>query len=122
MEADLDAHFNRDLRDLWRRDENGCHKLTYRMIYVRLTNGLPATSALARDANGGRTPWTLTDHLLADIWGLEARQLAGRRAKDHPGRPKPLRRQRHSPEREAKLRAAQRRRAQIRHRREGKEG
>lgn len=124
VEADLDRYFHRDLRDLWRFDEYGCRKLTHRMIYVRITNGLPSDSALARDANDGKTPWSLEHHLLADIWGLEARQLAGKKApKDHPARPKRRRRQTITPEREAKLRAARRRRAQIQRRRglDGKE-
>jgi hypothetical protein len=119
VEADLDSVYGRDLRDLWRFDAHGRRKLTLRMVYVRIAHGLPATSALAIDANGGRAPWTLTDHLLADIWSLDAKQVAGRKApKDHPGRPKPQRRNHISPMREEKLRAARRRRVAIRAHRE----
>lgn len=111
--------YGRDIRDLWRYDEHGRRRLTLRMIYVRVLH-LPATSALAIDANGGKMPWSLTDHLLADLWYLDAKQLAGRKApKDHPGRPKAKRHVDNSPERQARLRAARRKRAALRAKREG---
>ena len=119
MEADLDHFYGRDLRDLWRFDELGRRRLTLRMVYARLIH-LPATSALAIDQNGGRAPWTMTDHLLADLWSLDAKQLAGKKApKDHPGRPKAKRRVSNDPRREEKLRAAQRKRAALLARRKG---
>ncbi|MGI5222169.1 hypothetical protein [Nocardia sp. CA-290969] len=123
VEADLDRFFHRDLRDLWRFDEQGRRKLTLRQIYARITHGLPHNSALAIDANGGRMPWTLSDHLLADIWGLEAKQLAGKKApKDHPGRPRTKKAVSSDPRRAEKMRAARRRRAAIRARRQQQEG
>jgi hypothetical protein len=33
-----------------------------------LVRGLPPTSRLVTALNGGQPKWTLTDHLLADIW------------------------------------------------------
>lgn len=123
VEADLDRYYRRDLRDLWRFDRHGRRRLTLRMVYVRLRFGLPATSALAIDANGGRAAWGLTDHLLADLWTLQVRQGMGKKAPkdlDHPSRPKPQPRQMSS-ERAKRLQAAKRRRAQIiRRRREEK--
>ncbi|WP_280301984.1 hypothetical protein [Nocardia neocaledoniensis] len=122
MEADLDRFYNRDLRDLWRRDRHGRRLLTLRMVYVRVTQ-LPRESALALDANNGRTPWSLTDHLIADLWTLQARQGMGKKAPrqlDHPRRPKgspqPV-----TPERAARLQKARRRRAEIRRRRQREE-
>lgn len=80
------------------------------MIFVRIQHGLPAESALAIDENGGKWPWTLTEHLLADVW-FEARiARLGKKAKDHPGRPKTKRQHTEmSPAKAAKLRSARRR-------------
>jgi hypothetical protein len=80
------------------------------MIYVRVRH-LPRTSALAIDANGGRYPWTLTDHLLADIWFVGRQQVAGKKARDHPGRPHAVSKSEVSPDRRRKLRDARRRAA-----------
>ncbi|WP_328660360.1 hypothetical protein [Nocardia salmonicida] len=122
MEADLDRFYNRDIRDLWRFDRHGRRRLTLRMVYVRIIH-LPAESALAIDATGGRVPWSLTDHLVADLWTLTARQGMGKKAPrelDHPRRPKgsprPV-----TPERAARLQAAKRRRAAIARRRRKEE-
>ncbi|AZV00743.1 tail assembly chaperone [Gordonia phage Kiko] len=69
-----------DLVDLYRG------RLTLRKVAV-LIKYLPPTSALALATNGGQAPWSLTEYLLSDIWALQARQLAGRRAPDsHPWR------------------------------------
>ncbi|MGN2634628.1 hypothetical protein ACTD5D_39760 [Nocardia takedensis] len=92
------------------------------MIYVRIRE-LPASSALARDANGGTAPWSMTDHLIADLWRLHLRHYLGKKAPkalDHPGRPKPpppVMSPRAAARRAARLRQSQRRRAQIRARR-----
>jgi len=80
------------------------------MIYVRIRH-LPPSSALAIDANGGRKPWTLEDHLLADIWYVARQSVAGKKAKDHPGRPKPRSTSTMTPERARKMRDARRRAA-----------
>lgn len=88
-------------------------KLTTRMIYARIRH-LPPTSALAIHYNGGRWPWSLTDHLLADLWHeLEVGRL-GKKAKDHPGRPKKSKASQASPERDRRMRDARRRAAQER--------
>lgn len=49
---------------------------------------LPANSALAIDDNGGVEPWSLLDHLAADIWLAlaQANVPKGKRPKDHPRR------------------------------------
>lgn len=44
-----------------------------------LVRHLPADAALVRALNGGRPHWTVTDHLIADLWALWAKQ-------DHPKR------------------------------------
>lgn len=44
-----------------------------------LVRQLPIESALVRALGDGRQPWTLTDHLIADLWDLWAN-------KDHPVR------------------------------------
>lgn len=51
---------------------------------------LPRDSALAIAENGGTMPWSLTDHLIADVWALKANEGKKRGAKrtDHPDRPK----------------------------------
>ena len=78
MEVDLSRYHQIDYRDRWRFDENGRRKLTLRMIAVRVKH-LPADSATAI-ATGG-TGWTLTDHLLADVF-----HAAG--GNPHPWKPK----------------------------------
>lgn len=84
------------------------------MIYVRIEN-LPHDSALAAHFNGGKQPWTLPDHLLADIWASTANQNRPKAKpfKDHPWRPKPTSRQTNSPKRSRAMHAAQARRAAI---------
>ena len=78
MEVDLSRYHQIDYRDRWRFDENGCRKLTLRMIAVRVKH-LPADSATAI-ATGG-TGWTLTDHLLADVFHATG-------GNPHPWKPK----------------------------------
>lgn len=46
-----------------------------------LVRQLPAESALVRALNGGHPQWMPTDHLIADLWALWAKQ-------DHPVRAK----------------------------------
>lgn len=122
MEADLSAYHGIDLRDLWRYEEvllaDGtrirARKLTLRMIFARIRHGLPPESALAIHYNGGKWPWKLQDHLIADVFhALEVARL-GRKAKDHPSRPKLTKASQVSPERGRRMRDAQRRAAQER--------
>ncbi|CAM3433183.1 hypothetical protein [Tsukamurella hominis] len=80
MESDLSRYHGIDYRDRWRFDENGCRRLTIRMIGVRITT-LPADSALNKKFRDGATPWTLTDHLLADL----VERLAGIKYLARPG-------------------------------------
>lgn len=48
---------------------------------------LPAKSALVRAQNGNRAPWSLTDHLLADLWVVLVKILNPKtRVADHPVR------------------------------------
>jgi hypothetical protein len=111
VEADLRQFFNGTrLGDLWRFDEHGCRLLTYRQIYVCISH-LPAASALAIDANGGVQPWSITDHLIADLWVQRAneRRKKSQRPKDHPRRPVVKRTRATTPEHNDALRAAQRR-------------
>ena len=86
-------------------------RLTLRMIYVRIRHGLPPESALAIHFNGGRWPWRLEHHLLADLYYVHRQELEGKKAKDHPGRPKPGKSSQASPERARKMRDARRRAA-----------
>lgn len=115
VEADLRRFYHGTrLGDLWRRDEAGCRLLTYRQIYVCISH-LPADSALAIDANDGKQPWSITDHLIADLWVQRAneRRKKSQRPKDHPRRPKVKRSRAITPEHNDALRAA-RRRANVR--------
>ncbi|QLF84825.1 tail assembly chaperone [Gordonia phage BBQValindra] len=95
-----------DLVDLYRG------RLSLRKVAV-LIAFLPPTSALAIATNGGQAPWSLTEYLLTDLWALQARQLAGRKAPDaHPWRAEITRRataSRTSSRRAALLRAEARR-------------
>jgi hypothetical protein len=52
--------------------------LTARRLWV-LVRQLSAKSGLVRALNDGRPKWTTTDHLIADLWSLWAKQ-------DHPVR------------------------------------
>lgn len=112
VEADLRRFFGVRLGDLWRFDELNCRRLTYRQIYVYLMNGLPVDSALAIDANGGKQPWTITDHLIADLWVQSANRgrKKGQRPREHPRRPIVPKTQAQTPEFLEAMRAAQRRR------------
>lgn len=101
MEASLQAHYGIDYRDRWRRDEHGRRRLTLRRIGV-LVRHLPPDSAVAL-ATGG-AGWTVTDYLISDVFHAHA-------GKAHPARPKPSKIHIVSPEREKRLRAARRRRA-----------
>lgn len=60
-------------------------KLSARLlgVYVRQ---LSAKSGLVRALNGGRPPWSVTDHLIADLWALEAKAHFGDKVGDHPMR------------------------------------
>lgn len=49
-------------------------KLSVRLLGV-LVRQLPAKSALVTALNGGQPVWSLTDHLLADLWALLVRLL-----------------------------------------------
>lgn len=119
MEADLSAYHHLDLRDRWRYEEvilaSGrrvlLRKLTTRMIYVRIRHGLPPESALAIHFNGGKWPWKLGDHLLADLYFIHRQELEGKKAKDHPGRPRPDKTSTVSAARARKMRDARRRAA-----------
>lgn len=55
-----------------------------------LIGGLPADSATVRSMNDGQPVWTLTDHLLADLWVVTVRVNSAKDALpkwfDHPGR------------------------------------
>lgn len=61
-----------DLLDVYRGT------LSVRRLGV-LVRQLSVTSSLVRALNDGRPQWSTTDHLLADLWGLWAKQ-------DHPHR------------------------------------
>lgn len=64
--------------------------MTLRLLWVYLRK-LPHTSALAITENGGKMPWSIEDHLLADLWALQANRgrKKGTPWKDYPARPKP---------------------------------
>jgi hypothetical protein len=94
VEVDLSRYHQIDYRDRWRFDENGARKLTLRMIAVRVKH-LPADSATAK-ATGG-TGWTLTDHLLADVFHATG-------GNPHPWKPKQAKGS--DPERAKRVRAA----------------
>lgn len=52
-----------------------------------LIRQLPAKSALVLALNGGRSPWSTTDHLIADLWILMLQIFVKNpRHKDHPVR------------------------------------
>lgn len=104
MEVDLSRYHQIDYRDRWRFDADGARKLTLRMIAVRVKH-LPADSATAL-ATGG-TGWTLTDHLLADVFHATG-------GNPHPWKPKQAKgsdSERAKRKRAAKARARERQRA-----------
>lgn len=77
-----------DIRDLWRRDEEGRRRLSLRQVWVYLRH-LPPASALAINDNGDQQPWSATDYLIADLWEQQANK-GRRRSKRpirHPARP-----------------------------------
>lgn len=78
VEADLSRFYHIDYRDRWRFDDEGRRLLTLRMIAVRVKH-LPRDSAVGRvlKIDPG---WSVTDYLLADVYGV----LRGRK---HPARP-----------------------------------
>lgn len=85
IEADLRRFHRVDLRDLW-RPGGGPSQLTLRLLYV-LIRHLPADSSLAIDDSGGRLPWSITDHLIADLWEQRANAGRGRKPRvRHPRR------------------------------------
>lgn len=104
MEADLQSHYGLDYRDRWRFDADGHRRLTLRRLGV-LVRHLPVDSSTAMAT--GSSGWTLSDHLLADVFHATA-------GTPHPGLPKtdaaidPLR---DKAIRAAKVRAAERARA-----------
>lgn len=53
---------------------------------IILIRHLPADSALARALNDNQTPWSTTDHLLADLWILILQVFTKSRHTDHPVR------------------------------------
>jgi hypothetical protein len=89
MEADLSRYHRIDLRDLWRTDDDGNPRLTLRQVWARLRH-LPRDSAFAILDNGGTEPWSISDHLAADLWLIHAQSNApkNKRPKDHPRREK----------------------------------
>ncbi|HEY9311474.1 hypothetical protein [Williamsia sp.] len=89
IEADLKHFYGVDLRDLF-RPGGGDSQLTLRLLWVYIRR-LPHTSALAISDNGGRMPWSIEDHLLADLWALQANRGKKRGSpwRDYPNRPKP---------------------------------
>lgn len=52
-------------------------------VYVRQ---LSVKSALVREMNGGVPPWTRLEHLIADLWALQAKAHFGNGVGDHPVR------------------------------------
>lgn len=116
VEADLSQYHGLDYRDRWRYDEvvtpSGrrvhLRKLTTRMIYARIRH-LPPTSALAIFYNGGKWPWSLTDHLIADLWHEQEVARIGKKAKDHPARPRVSAASKAGPDRDRRMRDAKRR-------------
>ncbi|QDH92459.1 tail assembly chaperone [Gordonia phage Dmitri] len=85
VEADLLRFYNVDLLDLWRG------RLSLRRLSTLLLH-LPKDSALAIATNGGTSPWSLTDILLADLWVITGKARWGKKAADeHPLRKVQLR-------------------------------
>lgn len=103
MEADLSRYHHLDLRDLWRRGPDGRRLLTLRQVAVRV-RFLPPESASMQALDG----LSVTDVLLMDIYQALTDQ-------EHPGRPKPGKRdvdpKRAQTRARARMRAQQRRRA-----------
>lgn len=83
MEADLLRYYRLDLLDFYRGT------LSTRRLRV-LIRHLPPGSALVAALNEGRPGWTLTDHLLADLWALLVRIYSDpdktTESVDHPAR------------------------------------
>jgi len=110
IEADLRRFHRVDLRDLW-RPGGGSSQLTLRLLYV-LIRYLPADSALAIADSGGQQPWTLTDHLLADLWEQKANAGRGRnKPRIRNPRRTEMTKRRNAPSREAKRGAFERAKA-----------
>lgn len=72
IEADLQREYRVDLLDFYRGT------LSARRVGV-LVRQLSVNSALVRALNDGQPQWVNTDHLIADLWSLFAKQ-------DHPRR------------------------------------
>lgn len=85
IEADLRREYHGvDLLDFYRGE------MSARTLGV-LVGQLSARSGLARALNGGRAPFTQTDHLLADLWVVTVKANSrknspGSRVTDHPTR------------------------------------
>ena len=112
IEADLRRFYQTDLRDLW-RPGGGDSQLTLRLLWVYIRR-LPHTSALAISDNGGRMPWSIEDHLLADLWALQANRgkKRGARWHDYPNRPKPTAKKSNSKLDDERIRRGQQRLAE----------
>lgn len=80
MEADLQRYYQIDLVDFWRGT------LSFRKLSV-LVRKLPDEAQTTRKLTGNRRGFTLTDHLLADLWTLKAKSMNAKSAPDdHPWR------------------------------------
>lgn len=114
MEADLARFYpNDDLRDLWRRDDDGRRVLTLRRLRV-LIRHLPEESALALAQRDGKPHWSVEAHLIDDL-RMSMTGTKDRPAQRHPARPKPSPKT-HTPERQRRIAAARRRAADRRRR------
>ncbi|WP_433592320.1 hypothetical protein [Nocardia sp. CA-145437] len=67
IERDLRRIYGIRYSDRWRRNPDGTRALTLREIWVYVRE-LPHDSSLVRTTNEGRTRWSTTDYLLADLW------------------------------------------------------
>lgn len=80
IEADLLREYNVDVLDFYRG------KLSPRRLGV-LVRELSADSSLSRAQNDGQPPWSMRDHLLADLWIVLVKILTGNKKDfDHPRR------------------------------------
>lgn len=99
LEADLQRYYQIDLRDRWRRGDDGLRLLSLRRLGA-LVSALPSDSAVARAAGGDGM--TVTDILLMDVFH-------GVTGNPHPSRPTERSGSRMSLERSRRFQAARRR-------------